>query len=234
MRIAVYAFDDITMFHLAAPLMVFGEVDRLGLADDGQTRLWSDQAGTIRTIEGYPTTHPSRRTAHRRPTRRSGTDEQTQLRPPLSPILRNDPGTLDTRTPPAARAGTTRNNRLGSRHHRREMRLREQRHPPAAVYGSIRHLPHRVSPAIRRHARQHHRRDTNVRSMGLIQTASPVAAVPLRQLGRSYVLSPTAAPKLDAHKIGQCPNMAVLTTRYGAAGSVAHRLGVDLSKGSEP
>ncbi|RYF53241.1 MAG: AraC family transcriptional regulator, partial [Comamonadaceae bacterium] len=26
MRIAVYAFDDITMFHLAAPLMVFGEV----------------------------------------------------------------------------------------------------------------------------------------------------------------------------------------------------------------
>jgi transcriptional regulator GlxA family with amidase domain len=36
MRIAVYAFDDITMFHLAAPLMV------------------SDRAGTVRTIEGYP------------------------------------------------------------------------------------------------------------------------------------------------------------------------------------
>ncbi|ELB87485.1 AraC family transcriptional regulator [Rhodococcus wratislaviensis IFP 2016] len=54
MRIAVYAFDDITMFHLAAPLMVFGEVDRLGLAPDWQTRLWSDRAGTIRTIEGYP------------------------------------------------------------------------------------------------------------------------------------------------------------------------------------
>ena len=54
MRIAVYAFDDITMFHLAAPLMVFGEVGRLGLAPDWQTRLWSDREGTIRTIEGYP------------------------------------------------------------------------------------------------------------------------------------------------------------------------------------
>lgn len=54
MRIAVYAFDDITMFHLAAPLMVFGEVGRLGLAPDWQTRLWSDRAGTVRTIEGYP------------------------------------------------------------------------------------------------------------------------------------------------------------------------------------
>lgn len=43
MRIAVYAFDDITMFHLAAPLMVFGEVGRLGLAPDWQTRLWSDR-----------------------------------------------------------------------------------------------------------------------------------------------------------------------------------------------
>src|SRR6478672_7858025 len=54
MRIAVYAFDDITMFHLAAPLMVFGEVGRLGLASDWQTRLWSDREGTIHTIEGYP------------------------------------------------------------------------------------------------------------------------------------------------------------------------------------
>lgn len=53
MRIAVYAFDDITMFHLAAPLMVFGEVGRLGLAPDWQTRLWSDREGTIHTIEGY-------------------------------------------------------------------------------------------------------------------------------------------------------------------------------------
>lgn len=54
MRIAVYAFDDITMFHLAAPLMVFGEVGRLGLASGWETRLWSDRAGSIRTAEGYP------------------------------------------------------------------------------------------------------------------------------------------------------------------------------------
>lgn len=54
MRIAVYAFDGITMFHLAAPLMVFGELRRLGLADDWETRLWSDRPGSIRTAEGYP------------------------------------------------------------------------------------------------------------------------------------------------------------------------------------
>ncbi|NRH34079.1 helix-turn-helix domain-containing protein [Rhodococcus sp. MS13] len=53
MRIAVYAFDSITMFHLAAPLMVFGEVGRLGLAPDWETRLWSDRAGAVRTVEGY-------------------------------------------------------------------------------------------------------------------------------------------------------------------------------------
>ncbi|MBA4026296.1 MAG: AraC family transcriptional regulator [Gordonia sp.] len=54
MRIAIYAFDDITMFHLAAPLMVFGEVVRLELAADWETRLWSDQPGRVRTVEGYP------------------------------------------------------------------------------------------------------------------------------------------------------------------------------------
>lgn len=54
MRIAVYAFDDITMFHLAAPLMVFGEVTRLDLAPDWQTRLWTDHPGAVRTAEGYP------------------------------------------------------------------------------------------------------------------------------------------------------------------------------------
>ena len=53
MRIAIYAFDDITMFHLAAPLMVFGEVQRLGLATDWETRVWSDAEGSIRTSEGY-------------------------------------------------------------------------------------------------------------------------------------------------------------------------------------
>jgi len=54
MRIAVYTFDGITMFHLAAPLMVFGEIGRLDLAPEWQTRLWSDHAGSIRTAEGYP------------------------------------------------------------------------------------------------------------------------------------------------------------------------------------
>ncbi|MFW0786345.1 helix-turn-helix domain-containing protein [Gordonia sp. CPCC 206044] len=54
MKIAIYAFDGMTMFHLAAPLMVFGEVGRLGLADDWTTHLWSDREGSIRTAEGYP------------------------------------------------------------------------------------------------------------------------------------------------------------------------------------
>ncbi|WP_280399893.1 GlxA family transcriptional regulator [Nocardia carnea] len=54
MRIAVHTFDKITMFHLAVPLMVFGEVARLGLAPDWETRLWSAEGGSIRTAEGYP------------------------------------------------------------------------------------------------------------------------------------------------------------------------------------
>ncbi len=53
MRIAVYAFDSITMFHLAAPLMVFGELGRLGITRDWETRLWSDRTGPVRTAEGY-------------------------------------------------------------------------------------------------------------------------------------------------------------------------------------
>lgn len=54
MKIAIYAFDGITMFHLAAPLMVFGELGRLDLASDWETRLWSDRPGSIRAVEGYP------------------------------------------------------------------------------------------------------------------------------------------------------------------------------------
>ncbi|WP_020105489.1 GlxA family transcriptional regulator [Nocardia sp. 348MFTsu5.1] len=54
MRIGIYAFDGITMFHLAAPLMVFGELGRLGLATDWETRLWSDHSGSVRTAEGFP------------------------------------------------------------------------------------------------------------------------------------------------------------------------------------
>ncbi|NQD87545.1 helix-turn-helix domain-containing protein [Paenarthrobacter sp. CM16] len=52
MRISVYAFDDVTMFHLAVPQMVFDEVSRQGLAE-WNTRLFADQAGHIRTAEGY-------------------------------------------------------------------------------------------------------------------------------------------------------------------------------------
>jgi transcriptional regulator GlxA family with amidase domain len=51
-RIAVYAFDDITMFHLSVPQMVFDEVARQGLAD-WSTVLFSEQPGSIRTAEGY-------------------------------------------------------------------------------------------------------------------------------------------------------------------------------------
>jgi transcriptional regulator GlxA family with amidase domain len=52
MRIAVYAFDGVTMFHLAVPQMVFDEVTRQGLAE-WKTVLFSDQPGHVRTTEGY-------------------------------------------------------------------------------------------------------------------------------------------------------------------------------------
>ncbi|WP_307858351.1 DJ-1/PfpI family protein [Curtobacterium aurantiacum] len=51
MRIAIYAFDGITMFHLSVPQMVFDEVTRLGLAD-WETFVFSDRSGTVRTAEG--------------------------------------------------------------------------------------------------------------------------------------------------------------------------------------
>jgi hypothetical protein len=34
MKIAIHAFDGISMFHLATPLLVFSEVSRLGLAEN--------------------------------------------------------------------------------------------------------------------------------------------------------------------------------------------------------
>lgn len=52
MKIAVYVFDGVTMFHLAVPQMVFDEVTRLGLAR-WETVLFSDRAGSVRTSEGY-------------------------------------------------------------------------------------------------------------------------------------------------------------------------------------
>lgn len=52
LRIAVYAFDGITMFHLSVPQLVFDEVARQGLGD-WQTVLFAERAGSIRTAEGY-------------------------------------------------------------------------------------------------------------------------------------------------------------------------------------
>lgn len=52
MHIAVYAFDDITMFHLSVPQMVFDEVTRQGLGE-WSTVLFSERAGRVRTAEGY-------------------------------------------------------------------------------------------------------------------------------------------------------------------------------------
>ncbi|WP_026531988.1 GlxA family transcriptional regulator [Arthrobacter sp. H41] len=52
MRIAVYAFDGVTMFHLAVPQMVFDEVTRQGLGA-WTTSLFSDGPDSIRTAEGY-------------------------------------------------------------------------------------------------------------------------------------------------------------------------------------
>jgi transcriptional regulator GlxA family with amidase domain len=51
-RVAVYAFDGVTMFHLAVPQMVFDEVRRQRLAP-WETVLFGDEAGSIRTAEGH-------------------------------------------------------------------------------------------------------------------------------------------------------------------------------------
>ncbi|MFE8008269.1 GlxA family transcriptional regulator [Streptomyces sp. NPDC057418] len=52
MRIAIHAFDGITAFHLAAPLLVFGEVARQDLAPGWTTTVWSADAHAVRTSEG--------------------------------------------------------------------------------------------------------------------------------------------------------------------------------------
>jgi len=52
MRIAVYAFDGITMFHLAAPLLVFGEVGRQGLATGWVPEVWTADGSGIQSAEG--------------------------------------------------------------------------------------------------------------------------------------------------------------------------------------
>lgn len=52
MKIAVYAFPGITMFHLSVPQMVFDEVARLGLGD-WTTVLFTDVGESVTTAEGY-------------------------------------------------------------------------------------------------------------------------------------------------------------------------------------
>ncbi|KRB75895.1 AraC family transcriptional regulator [Nocardioides sp. Root190] len=52
MRIVVHAFDGITMFHLAAPLLVFGEVGRQGLAPGWDPLVWTADGRGIHTAEG--------------------------------------------------------------------------------------------------------------------------------------------------------------------------------------
>ncbi|MCZ2827596.1 helix-turn-helix domain-containing protein [Modestobacter sp. VKM Ac-2986] len=52
MRIAIHAFDGVTMFHLAVPQMVFDEVRRQGLGA-WETVLFGDRPGSIRTAEGH-------------------------------------------------------------------------------------------------------------------------------------------------------------------------------------
>jgi transcriptional regulator GlxA family with amidase domain len=52
MKIAVHAFDGITMFHLASLLMVFGEVSRLNLATGWEATVWTRDGRGVRTAEG--------------------------------------------------------------------------------------------------------------------------------------------------------------------------------------
>lgn len=52
MRIAIHAFDGITAFHLAAPLVTFGEVARQSLAE-WETTVWTDSPSrAVRTSDG--------------------------------------------------------------------------------------------------------------------------------------------------------------------------------------
>ncbi|WRS29181.1 helix-turn-helix domain-containing protein [Actinomycetaceae bacterium MB13-C1-2] len=51
MRIAIYAFDGISMFQLASPLLVFGEVTRLGLAENWTTEVWTVDEQSVSTAE---------------------------------------------------------------------------------------------------------------------------------------------------------------------------------------
>ena len=53
MKIAIHAFDGITLFHLATPLLVFGEVARLRLAKTWETGVFTETGAPVRSAEGY-------------------------------------------------------------------------------------------------------------------------------------------------------------------------------------
>lgn len=53
MRIAIHAFDGITLFHLATPLLVFGEVSRSGKAEGWDARVFTRSGHPLRSAEGY-------------------------------------------------------------------------------------------------------------------------------------------------------------------------------------
>lgn len=52
MKIAVHACDGMTLFHLAAPLLVFGEVSRLGLAEGWDATVFTQSGEPVRTAGG--------------------------------------------------------------------------------------------------------------------------------------------------------------------------------------
>lgn len=53
MRIAIYAFDGISMFHLAAPQLVFGEVNRTAAEPGWTLTLWTIGKTSVTLAEGY-------------------------------------------------------------------------------------------------------------------------------------------------------------------------------------
>lgn len=53
MKIAIHAFDGMSLFHLATPLLVFGEVIRLGLADNWDVKVFTENGLPVRSAEGY-------------------------------------------------------------------------------------------------------------------------------------------------------------------------------------
>lgn len=53
MKIGIHAFSGMTMFHLATPLLVFGEVARLGLAEAWETKVFTEDGLPVRSAEGY-------------------------------------------------------------------------------------------------------------------------------------------------------------------------------------